>query len=103
MEWQPTPMFLTGESYGQRSLEGYRPQGHKRSDTTERLTQTHKLLRGSIFENVKGRKKLRRERHEFTSEQLHIFQVEVSLYYSGYLFHLQFFLLHISVCESFKS
>ena len=24
-EWQPTPVFLLGESHGQRSLEGYRP------------------------------------------------------------------------------
>ena len=33
--WQPTPVFLPGESHGQRSLEGYSPQGHKESDTTE--------------------------------------------------------------------
>ena len=24
-KWQPTPVFLTGESHGQRSLEGYSP------------------------------------------------------------------------------
>jgi len=23
--WQPTPVFLTGESHGQRRLMGYRP------------------------------------------------------------------------------
>ena len=28
-EWQCTPVFLPGESHGQGSLEGYRPQGHK--------------------------------------------------------------------------
>ena len=33
--WQPTPVFLPGESYGQRSLAGYSPQGRKESDTTE--------------------------------------------------------------------
>ena len=27
--WQPTPVFLPGESHGQRSLEGYSPWGHK--------------------------------------------------------------------------
>ena len=32
---QPTPVFLTGESHGQKSLAGYNPQGHKESDTTE--------------------------------------------------------------------
>jgi len=33
--WQPTPVFLPGESHEQRSLAGYSPQGHKESDTTE--------------------------------------------------------------------
>ena len=28
-KWQPTPVFLPGKSHGQRSLEGYSPQGHK--------------------------------------------------------------------------
>ena len=34
-KWQPTPVFLPGKSYGQRSLAGYSPWGHKESDTTE--------------------------------------------------------------------
>ena len=33
--WQPTPVFLPGESHGQRSLGGYSPTGHIESDTTE--------------------------------------------------------------------
>ena len=33
--WQPTPVFLPGESHGLRSLAGYSPQGHKEPDTTE--------------------------------------------------------------------
>ena len=39
-KWQPTPVFLPGESHGQRSLGlvGYSPWGRKESDTTERLT-----------------------------------------------------------------
>ena len=32
---QPTPVFLPGESQGQRSLVGCRPQGHTEPDTTE--------------------------------------------------------------------
>ena len=32
---QPTPVFLPGESHGQRSLAGYSPWGHKELDTTE--------------------------------------------------------------------
>ena len=33
--WEPTPVFLPGESHGQRSLVGCSPCGHKESDTTE--------------------------------------------------------------------
>ena len=36
-KWQPTPVFLLGESHGWRSLVGYSPRGRKESDTTERL------------------------------------------------------------------
>ena len=36
-KWQPTPVFLHGESHGQRSLVAYSPWGHKESNTTERL------------------------------------------------------------------
>ena len=42
--WQPTPVFLPGESRGQRSLAGYSPWGPKESDMTEQLsTCTHTL------------------------------------------------------------
>ena len=34
-EWLPTPVFLSRESHGQKSLAGYSPWGHKESDTTE--------------------------------------------------------------------
>ena len=37
-EWQPTPVFLPGESHGQRSLAGYSPRDHKKLDTAETLT-----------------------------------------------------------------
>ena len=30
-KWQPTPVFLPGESHGQRSLVGYSPWGRKES------------------------------------------------------------------------
>ena len=36
-KWQPTPVFLPGESQGQRSLVGFRLWGRTESDTTERL------------------------------------------------------------------
>ena len=33
--WQPNPVFLPGESHGQRSLLGYSPWDRKWLDTTE--------------------------------------------------------------------
>ena len=36
-EWQPTPVFLPGESHGQRSLEGYGPWGLKEWARSERF------------------------------------------------------------------
>ena len=33
--WQPTPVFLPGESHEQRSLAGYGPQGLKESEVTK--------------------------------------------------------------------
>ena len=34
-EWQPTPVFLPGESHGQGNLAGYDPWGCKGSDVAE--------------------------------------------------------------------
>ena len=48
-EWLPTPVFLPGESHGQKSLVGYSQWGHKELDMTERLS-THLSL--SIQRNV---------------------------------------------------
>ena len=41
-KWQPTPVFLPGESSGQRRLAGYSPWGHKELNTTEH-THEHYL------------------------------------------------------------
>ena len=40
-KWHPTPVFLPGESHGQRSLGDYNPWGGKDSDTTEPLNHHH--------------------------------------------------------------
>ena len=48
--WQPTPVFLPGESHGQRSLVDYSPQGRREQDTTEPLsTHTQSLLKATPF------------------------------------------------------
>ena len=40
----PTPVFLSGKSHGQRSLSGYSPWTHKESDMTEHThIHTHTL------------------------------------------------------------
>ena len=39
--WPPTPVFLPGESHGERSLDDHSPQRRKELDVTERLTHTH--------------------------------------------------------------
>ena len=48
-KWQPTPVFLPGESHPQRSLADYSPWGHKESDTTEATERTH--IRKKFIEN----------------------------------------------------
>ena len=39
--WQPTPVFLPGESHGRRNMSGYSPWGHKESDMTEVTEHAH--------------------------------------------------------------
>ena len=49
--WQFTPVFLPGESHGQRSLVGYSPWGCKESDSTEVIEheQEQKKINGYFF------------------------------------------------------
>ena len=48
-KWQPTPVFLPGESHRQRNLEGYSPWGCKESDTTERVHYEVHLVKAMAF------------------------------------------------------
>ena len=46
-DWQPPPVFLPGESHGQRGPAGYSPWGRKESGETEHarlLPITHRLI-----------------------------------------------------------
>ena len=50
-KWQPTPVFLPGESHGQRSLAGYSPWGHEGFDTSEHThtpVQSVQLFKGEL-------------------------------------------------------
>ena len=40
-KWQPTPVFLPGESHGRRGLVGCSLWGCKQSHMTKQLTHTH--------------------------------------------------------------
>ena len=51
-EWQPTPVFLPGESHGQRSLAGYCPWVRKESDMTEHSGAQRKV-ESMKYENIK--------------------------------------------------
>ena len=44
-EWQPNPVFLSGEFHGQSSLASYGAWGHKKSDMTEQLTYIHTVVK----------------------------------------------------------
>ena len=58
--WQHTPVFLPGESHGQRSQAGFCLWGHKELDTTERLfpvslrgSHNHVAISASVSPSVK--------------------------------------------------
>ena len=50
--WQPTPVFLSGESYVQRSLAGYSPWNCRGSDTTEMIKQAHVHAQGFVLHSL---------------------------------------------------
>ena len=54
---QLTPVFLPGESHGQRNLAGYSPWGRKESDTTKQMN-THACNPCLFFEGTKKANKL---------------------------------------------
>ena len=55
MKWQPTPVFFPGKFHGRRSWEGYRPWGHKESDTAEWLSVPFQVLSRARCVTVGGR------------------------------------------------
>ena len=46
--WQPTSVFLPGESHGQRSLAGYSPKCRKESDRTLSLSKHYNSNQGHL-------------------------------------------------------
>ena len=52
-KWQPTPVFLSGEVHGQRSLVTYSPRGCKVSDTAKVLSEHSNNMGPEAFEQFK--------------------------------------------------
>ena len=52
-KWQPTPVFLPGESQGRGSLVGCRLWGHTESDTTE-VTQQQQQQQQAYWRCIKA-------------------------------------------------
>ena len=46
--WQPIPIFVPGESHGQRSLAGHDPCSLRQSDTTEVTEHAHRRKYGAL-------------------------------------------------------
>ena len=65
-KWQPTPVFLPGESQGRGSLVGCGPWGCKESDMTEQLTHTHTITPSMLSEPItlKSLRKLKLKLHK---------------------------------------
>ena len=53
-KWQPTPLFLPGESQGWRSLVGCRLWGHTESDTTEAMQQQQQQQLYCLMVSIKS-------------------------------------------------
>jgi len=52
-KWQPTPVFLPGESQGRRSLVGCHLWGHTESDTTDDLAAAAAVMNKLISRCIK--------------------------------------------------
>ena len=50
-----TPVSLSGEARGQRTLAGYSPWGHKESDMTEQLSTVQHIINISRYNPYKQR------------------------------------------------
>ena len=73
--WQVTPVFLPGESHGQKSLMGHSPVDHKKSDTTEATEHGCKLKwvhSGGPYSNLTGFLKKKRLRPRHTQGEAHV-------------------------------
>ena len=64
-KWQPTQIFLPGESHGWRRLVGYSPWGHKESDMTEWLNRQGKKRIHQVEDISEKTKNFKRSKWQF--------------------------------------
>jgi len=57
--WQPIPVFLLGESHGQRSLAGHSPWGRKESDMTEETEHTAHVISFYLYHSSTKHKEVK--------------------------------------------
>ena len=70
-KWQPTPVFLPGESQGWGSLVGCRLWRHTESDTTEatqQQQQQYQIKQNKIIENQQQRENLKSSKKAMTPD-----------------------------------
>ena len=79
-KWQPPPVFLPGESNGQRSLVGCSPWGRKELDTTESLNHYHHAVGRGFYSHA--------EVTVFCPLYRHVFRSLVPLEWLYHLFEL---------------
>ena len=77
---QPTPVFLPGESYGQRSLEGYSSQVAKSRTQLKRLS-THACI--YIYVHIKYTY-VGDQKHNYISFKSHLKILNICLKYCDY-------------------
>ena len=87
--------ILPWEFYGQRSLAGYSPWGHKESDTTERLSVTHSglfRLTMSLIPSTDGPNRIKKVKEElslFLRWEVNLFQLSDIRFPGSLTFRLQ--------------
>ena len=75
-KWQPTPVFLLGESHGQRSLTGYSP---KELGTTEATEHTCTFLKIATYCLIRGGKVVTQKSRVWLKDRLFLNHQEYML------------------------
>ena len=80
-KWQSNPVFLPEDFHGQRSPVGYSLWGHKESDMTEQLTDTHSSYITSGW-RLAGEAVFRPPSDVYLRSFLYRFHTLIKLYYT---------------------